>query len=92
MKAFLWGCCGLVALGLMTLWPQQDDLWLVKFPASNNHSDMLKQLAYVDGDIVDIVNDRTIVFNPSSKTSSQKLYELGAVLVVNASARYGCVS
>ena len=90
MRAFFWGIALLLILAAGHLWPKQDALWLVVMPDSENQSNTFNLVQNSDARIVDIVDDSTIIISPSATTSPADFYNKGALLVVNAEARYGC--
>ncbi len=90
MKAFLWGVCLLCVLAGMALVPSKGQLWLVKLPQMSKSSSPLSLLNNLDADLVDVLDQQTIIVKANNGTSVTDFYRAGVVAVINANARYGC--
>ena len=92
MKAFLWGVCLLCVLAGMALKPTTGQLWLVKLPNPSHASSPLSMLQAIDADLVDILDQQTIIVKAGEGISVTEFYRAGALAVINSNARYGCGS
>lgn len=92
MKAFLWGVFLLCVLAGMALVPSKGQLWLVKLPNSSHASSPLTMLQSIDADLVDVLDQHTIIVKAGEGISVTEFYRAGALAVVNANTRYGCGS
>lgn len=90
MKAFLWGMCLLAILATLQLRPKADVPWLVVFAPSGEAHNALRRTQHTSSSIVEIIDNDTLVLSPEANTSPADFYEVGALLVINASAAYGC--
>lgn len=90
MRAFLWGVFLLLILAGIQLWPKQESLWLVVVSPTDHHTSAFELLHGTSSRIVDIVDDNMVIIRPSANMKPEDLYRKGALLVVNAAARYGC--
>ena len=90
MRAFLWGLFLLTILTIGHIWPKQEAYWLVVVPNSASADQSFHLINGTSSSIVDIVDTNTIIINPSANITPLDLYAKGALLVINASAGFGC--
>ena len=90
MRAFLWGVLLLLILTGGHLWPKQDSFWLVVVADGDDPRRALQLVEDTSSRIVDLVDNNKIIISPSATMQAGDLYNVGALLVVNAAAGFGC--
>lgn len=91
MRAFLYGVCALLVLGVIQLWPSKGGLWLVQLSPLATDDQAVAQLFQMPVDLVDVVGSNSFLVKPHHDVSPGVLIQRGAVLVVEAPIDFGCV-